>query len=117
MKFLSRNLSVRHLLILGMMVPVLLLLLVGGLQWKSGNDFRSSREWVSPTRIVLLDLESLLSCLSDAETGQRGYLLVHQDSYLEPYNHSLAISHDQIQTLRQLIWDPEQKKISICWSP
>ena len=105
MKFLPRHLSARHLVILGMSVPTLLLLLIGGLQWKSGNDFRISREWVSHTRTVLLDLESLLTCMIDAETGQRGYLLVHQDSYLEPYNHSLAFSRDQIQTLRQLTSD------------
>ena len=110
MKFLPRHLSARHLVILGMSVPTLLLLLLGGLQWKSGNDFRISREWVTHTRTVLLDLESLLACMIDAETGQRGFLLVHQDSYLEPYNHSLAFSHDQIQTLRQLIWDPAQQK-------
>jgi len=110
MKFLPRHLSARHLMILGMLVPALLLLLVGGLQWESGNDFRFSRESVSHTRTVLLDLESLLACMIDAETGQRGYLLVHQDSYLAPYRHSLAFSHDQIQTLRQLIWDPEQQK-------
>ena len=110
MKSLSRYLSARQLVIVGIVVPALLLLLVGGLQWKSGNDFRISRERVSHTRTVLLDLESLLACMVDAETGQRGYLLVHQDSYLEPYNHSLAFSHDQIQTLRQLIWEPGQQK-------
>jgi CHASE3 domain sensor protein len=109
-KVLPHNLSARHLLALGMLVPTLLLLLVGVLQWKSGNDFRLSRERVTHTRTVLLDLESLLTCMIDAETGQRGFLLVHNDSYLEPYNHSLAFSHDQIETLRQLIWNPEQQK-------
>ena len=110
MKFLSHQLSARYLIILGILVPALLLLLVGGLQWKSGNDFRDSRERVSHTRTVLLDLETLLTCVVDAETSQRGYLLVHQDSYLEPYRHSLAFSHDQIETLRQLILDPGQQK-------
>lgn len=110
MKIFSRPLSARHLVILGISVPALLLLLVGGMQWKSGNDFRNSRDRVSHTRTVLLDLESLLTCMVDAETGQRGYLLTHQDSYLEPYRHSLVFSHDQIQTLRQLIWDPGQQK-------
>ena len=109
MKFLPRHLSPRHLLILALLVFSLLLLLVGGLQWKSGDNFRKSRASVSHTRTVLLDLGSLLSCMIDAETGQRGYLLVHQDSYLEPYNHSLISSHDQIKTLRQLIWNPEQQ--------
>jgi len=71
MKFLPR-----HLVILEMSVPALLLLLVGGLQWKSGNDLRISRAWVVHTRTVLLDLESLLTCRVDAETGRRGYGMI-----------------------------------------
>lgn len=117
MKFLPHNLSARHLVILGMAVATLLLLLVGGLQWKSGADFRTSRGGVTHTRIVLLDLESLLTCMVDAETAQRGYLLVHQDSYLEPYFHSLAFSRDQILTLQQLITDPEQQKKLVLLEP
>jgi len=110
MKFLPRHLSARHLAILGMLVATLLLLLVGGLQWKSGQDYRNSLERASRARTVTLDLESLLACMLDAETGQRGYLLTHQDSYLDPYNHSLAFSRDQLQTLRQLITDPGQQE-------
>jgi signal transduction histidine kinase len=32
------------------------------------------------------NLDELLSTVQDAETGQRGYLLTHSPSYLEPYN-------------------------------
>ena len=113
MKFLPHNLSARHLVILGMTVTTLLLLLVGGLQWKSGNDFRTSREWTVHTRTVLLDLESLLTCMLNAETGQRGYLLTHKDNYLEPYHQSLASIYDQIQTLRQLTSDNPNEKIDL----
>ena len=93
-----------------MAVPTLLLVLVGGLQWKSGNDFRASRERVTHSRTVLLDLQSLLSCVLDAETGQRGYLLVQQESYLKPYNDSLGCSHDLIKKLRQCMPGPGQQK-------
>ena len=63
MKFLPRHLSARHLAILGMLVATLLLLLVGGLQWKSGQDYRNSLERASRARTVTLDLESLLACM------------------------------------------------------
>jgi signal transduction histidine kinase len=48
-----------------------------------------------------LEANSLLRSLNKAESGQRGYLLVGRDSYLEPYNaalgevdHSLRKLHD-----------------------
>jgi len=110
MKFLPHNLSARNLAILGMTVTTLLLVLVGGLQWRSGNDFRTSGEWTVHTRTVLLDLESLLTCTLDAETSQRGYLLTHKESYLDPYQHSLTSINDQVQTLRLLTsYNPKEK--------
>jgi CHASE3 domain sensor protein len=89
----------------------LLLVLVDWLQWRSLGDYRDAREWVTHTRIVLLDLESFLSLMNDAETGQRGYLLTHRESYLTPYENALNQSQDQFQTLRHLTLDnPQQQK-------
>ena len=41
--------------------------------------------WVIHTHQVETLMESVLSQLKDAETGQRGYLLTGQIRYLEPY--------------------------------
>ena len=106
-----KQFTARQLSIVGISVPILLLLIVGWLQWESVRDYRAAREWVSHTRIVMLQLESLLSCVNDAETGQRGYLLTHKESYLEPYNNALNSKSDELQTLRQLTSDnPIQQK-------
>ena len=111
MKSLSDRLNARHLIVLGISIPALLLILVNWLQWQSASEYRASLQWVTHTRIVLLDLESFLTCMNDAETGQRGYLLTHKESYLEPYNQAVLRWRDQLQTLRQLTADnPVQQK-------
>lgn len=111
MKSISQRLSARHLIIAGISIPIVLLLLVDWLQWQSVSDYRNAREWVNHTRMVLLDLESFLSCMNDAETGQRGYLLTHKESYLEPYEQAIIRSPDLLQALRQLTSDnPAQQK-------
>ena len=46
---------------------------------------------VAELRTTVDDLRDTLSTLKDAETGQRGYLLTGDDSYLLPYN--AAVSH------------------------
>ena len=43
--------------------------------------------------------------LTDAETGQRGYLLTGEDTYLEPYNRARAQLTRSIATLRDLVRD------------
>lgn len=41
-------------------------------------------EWTTHTHEVLLEAEKVLESLINMETGQRGYLLVGEDSFLEP---------------------------------
>jgi CHASE3 domain sensor protein len=43
------------------------------------------RVWVEHTYRVMSTLESILQGLTDAETGQRGYLLTSDKKYLAPY--------------------------------
>ena len=50
---------------------------------------------IRQTLAVESRLADVLSLLQDAETGQRGYLLSGEESYLEPYRHALtALEHD-----------------------
>ena len=38
------------------------------------------------------DVNKLLQSMLDAETGQRGYLLTGNETYLEPYDKAVALS-------------------------
>jgi CHASE3 domain sensor protein len=103
--------SARRLVILGIALPTLLLIFVEYLDWRSVREYHTSLEWVTHTRIVLADLETFLSCVNDAETGQRGYLLTHQDSDLAPYTAAVARYQEALQDLRRLTLDnPTQQK-------
>ncbi|HZZ76870.1 MAG TPA: PAS domain S-box protein [Gemmataceae bacterium] len=46
-------------------------------------------------------LDSLLSSLKDAETGQRGYLLTQKKEYLEPYQAALAKIQSTLRDLKE----------------
>src|ERR1700679_1086180 len=52
---------------------------------------------------VLGQLNTVLSTLKDAETGQRGYLLTGDESYLEPYSSAVAALPGEFSTLRGLM--------------
>ena len=56
-------------------------------------------------------LESLLSTLKDAETGQRGFLLTGEESYLAPYTDAKDALPDELKAMRALFADrPEQRR-------
>src|SRR5271157_507017 len=52
---------------------------------------------------IQLRLSRVLSLLQDAETGQRGFLLTHRETYLEPYSAALPAIDREIAALRQIM--------------
>lgn len=55
---------------------------------------------IGTQRAVLQELEEVASALKDAETGQRGYLITGEDSFLEPYQTALDELKNHFATLR-----------------
>ncbi|HEX4489462.1 MAG TPA: PAS domain S-box protein, partial [Terriglobales bacterium] len=51
---------------------------------------QKTRNSIFQTRSEIIALQGLLTTVQDAETGQRGFLLTDDESYLEPYNRATA---------------------------
>jgi signal transduction histidine kinase len=51
---------------------------------------------------ILIRLSHVLSLLQDAETGQRGYLLTHNETYLRPYDAAVPTIGSEVAALRQI---------------
>ena len=61
------------------------------------------------SRDVLSAIDDLQSTITDAETGQRGYLLTQSADYLEPYHDALRGAHDRLSELKALLQDDAQQ--------
>jgi CHASE3 domain sensor protein len=62
-------------------------------------------EWVAHTQAVRAALREVLAAAVDAETGQRGFILMGDESYLEPYTRSLDTLAADIARARTLTAD------------
>jgi signal transduction histidine kinase len=72
---------------------------------------KETSERVNRSQQILQKLENILSSVTDAETGQRGYLLTGRESYLEPYNLAINTVDRQIAALKTLaVTDPPQQQ-------
>jgi CHASE3 domain sensor protein/signal transduction histidine kinase len=70
-----------------------------------------SSDWVNHTQVVLQKLEQIISYTKDAETGQRGFLLTHDVSFLAPYNGSYDKVLNTFGEVKTLTTDnPEQQE-------
>ncbi|MGA3024576.1 MAG: CHASE3 domain-containing protein [Bryobacteraceae bacterium] len=83
------------------LVPVVLAVLA----WWGSLQYRARVHWVSHTQQVLSEMDNLLLAVTSAETGQRGYVLTGDESYLEPFRAALPQVDRSISRLRELIRD------------
>lgn len=83
-----------------------LLVLAGG-----GMAYHRAALWVDHTHRVLTLVERVLTSLTEAETGQRGYLLTHDRRYLQPYDESRTRTRDLLDRTQALTADnPAQQE-------
>jgi two-component system, chemotaxis family, sensor kinase Cph1 len=99
------------LLDLGLVASLLLLGVVG---WRCFRELDATIEADRRTTQMYQRLQQwdrLLSALRDAETGQRGYLLIGEESYLAPYQAALGAVATDLASLQQLTRDtPAQQQ-------
>jgi CheY-like chemotaxis protein len=72
------------------------------ISWLNVRTLNEDSLLVVRTHSVITALDDLLSTMKDAETGQRGYLITGEDSYLVPYNQAQAEISDKIDQLASL---------------
>jgi CheY-like chemotaxis protein/CHASE3 domain sensor protein len=88
--------------LVGFLFAVVAVVVIAMLSYQSLQGTAASARNLSQSIEVLSQLESLLSTLKDAETGQRGYLLTEEDGYLAPYldaQTSLPLETERMRTL------------------
>jgi two-component system sensor kinase FixL len=83
-------------------IAVLLLALSGWLARADLEQARATDRLGDHARSVQIGADRLLSTLTDAETGQRGYLLTGNRSYLQPYEAARARLSPAFTDLRAL---------------
>ena len=62
---------------------------------------RDSFGWVEHTNEVLRNISALERSILEAESGERGYLLTGESSYLDSYNRSQAEIPKLLEAVRQ----------------
>ena len=92
-------------LTVGLALAFAILLLVAVLSYSSLVRSADDRRWVTHTRLVLEGLDTFQIDLINAETGQRGYIITGEESYLQPYNHALPRILQDFRELRELTAD------------
>ncbi|HVP85501.1 MAG TPA: CHASE3 domain-containing protein [Rhizomicrobium sp.] len=87
-------------------IPVFLLLVaVAVIGARVATAERDMQAWIVHTYEVMNEARAALSSVQDAETGQRGFLLTGDKSYLEPYRNGREAFERHVENFRNLTTD------------
>jgi methyl-accepting chemotaxis protein len=92
-------------LLAGYGVTLVFLAIIGGVAYRSTLRLVETGHWVELTHHVREEIEQLLSCMRDAETGQRGFIITGKEEYLAPYHKALSGIEERIGLLAALTKD------------
>lgn len=82
------KLSLKTNLRIGLGISLILLIISSTASYISIQNLIKSADLVVESNTIINDVDNIVSALKDAETGQRGFLLTGNTSFLEPYNNS-----------------------------
>ncbi len=92
---------------------LLILVCIGALSFWSEVRNDEDREWVTHTLLVVEKLQTIRIDITQAETGQRGYMLTGQDRYLELYGAGADQVRQDMKELPDLIQDNPAEREAI----
>jgi signal transduction histidine kinase/CHASE3 domain sensor protein len=94
----------------GFAFALVLLSVIGILSYRSVVRLREDRARVVRTHEVIGSMRRLLSIVTDAEAGMRGYTVTGQESYLLPHEDALRSLEGELQRLRTLTADDADRQ-------
>ncbi|MBD2039675.1 PAS domain S-box protein [Microcoleus sp. FACHB-672] len=86
----------------GLGLATFTLIVIGGVCYQSITQLVKTNESLDETFAVIKQLDNVLSQMKDAETGQRGYIITGNESYLEPYISATSSVFKEVETLQSL---------------
>jgi CheY-like chemotaxis protein/signal transduction histidine kinase/CHASE3 domain sensor protein len=95
--------------LIGFSLAVVAVVIIALLSYQSLQATTNSARNLAQSVEVFSRLQALLSTLKDAETGQRGYLLTGEETYLPPYTEAKDALPGEFKSTRAMLRDrPEQ---------
>jgi methyl-accepting chemotaxis protein len=100
-------------LAVGFGLSIVMLLLVGGLGYRSIDSLIENNARVAHSHAVLEKVGVMLSVMKDAETGQRGFMLTGNPEFLEPYESGTKAFAVELANLRRLTVDNPRQQVRL----
>lgn len=108
MKRIKLALSTEREVLIALLVVLFLVIVLGVTAYNQVVSFATTLSSLDTSRRIALEANDLYRLLLNTETGQRGYIITGDSSYLEPYSDSvIAVNESRSRLTDLLITRPE----------
>ncbi|MBW8078540.1 MAG: hypothetical protein GJU76_10805 [Gallionella sp.] len=104
------NISSESNITTGFILALLIMLAIGAVAYRSTLEAHDDSVWVEHTQTVLTSLETLVSSITDVETGVRGYVITGNPTYLDLRQAALDRVTAKYAELRELTADNTEQQ-------
>lgn len=104
------NISVRNQLMIGFGLVIAIFVISSLLVSMRMKENVENGEWTSHTYDVLLQSRDILTALVNIETGQRGYLLAGEESFLQPLRQGERNFNEAFKEIKRLTSDNDAQQ-------
>lgn len=105
--------SIERLIQAGFALAIVVVAVIGVIAIQSTRKLIEDSYWVNHSEEILVELNSTLSVLVDAETGERGYVITGDEQFLAPYEDAAARIQNHVARLQRLAEDNPSQQLQI----
>jgi two-component system, cell cycle sensor histidine kinase and response regulator CckA len=105
--------SLDRKILIGVGIVLAALVVNAIVSYRATSALINHQRLVSHTHQVLTELESTMSTMKDAETGERGFIITGDTRYLEPYQTAIQLINDHVSKLKELSADNSNQQVRI----
>ncbi len=98
---------------LGVGAALVFFVISGSVSYFNVQVLQTDNDKIVHSHEVITTLDSVLSSMQDAETGQRGFLLTGDEKYLQPYDDALARIGPELDQVAALTTDNRNQQVSL----
>jgi len=100
-----KGIGFQHKLTFLFVILLITFMIFGYAQYSINKQLNETSHWVTHTHNVIAKARLLIKLLVDMETGERGFLIVGQEEFLEPYNKGKLKFNRDLGQLKRIVSD------------
>src|SRR5437763_5660439 len=99
------RLSIEKKIAMGFAVTLAILFAVGIVSYRNTRKLINDNHSVAHAQDIINELDRMFSIMTEAETGQRGFIITGDEQYLEPYIKATSSIYQHLHYLKELVAD------------